>query len=119
MMGTSNSPHETLSRLNDLDDVAGAVAAPLLEELKAFQGGLVAGDEQHRRALVVAIGVLEPGAARHREVVELLPIEALAVDDGVSASLERRHQEARGLPQRTRPLARTQHLDEEGHGPKH
>src|SRR5271166_7195306 len=95
----------------DLDDIAGNVATPFLEEMKAFQRRLIARDEQDCRALVVAIDVLEPGAARHRQVVELRPIEALAIDDRVSATFERRDQEARGLPQRTRPLAGAQHLN--------
>src|SRR5437870_12119928 len=82
----------------DLHDVAGSVAAPLLEEVEAFQGRLVAGDEEDRRLLVVAVDMLEPGTARHCQIVELLPIEALAVDDRVSLALERRDQQARRLP---------------------
>src|SRR5262245_23700970 len=104
---------------DNLHDVAGRIAAPLLIEVEAFQGGLIARHEQHGGPFVVAVDVLEPGAARHRQVVECLPVNALAVDDRVSLALERGDQEARGLPHRQRPLARTQYLHEERHGLEH
>src|SRR5262249_57808234 len=83
-----------------LDDVPGGVAAPFLEQVEAFQCGLVARDEQDRRSFLVAVDVLEPGTARHREIIEFLPIETLAVDDRVSLALERSDQQARSLSDR-------------------
>ena len=60
-----------------------------------------------------------PGAAGHGERVEGAPVEAGIADDAVAASFQRRHQQARGLAQRLRPLAGAQHLREEGHRPEH
>src|SRR5215831_16335394 len=107
------------SSSGDLDDAAGGVAAPLLEQVEAFQCGLIAGDEQDGSLPVVAVNVLEPGAARHRQIVESLPVEALAIDDGVSPALERRDQQASCLPHGSCLLAGTQHLHEEGHSLEH
>src|SRR5215510_11077772 len=53
------------ARSGDLHDVAGRIATPLLEQVETFQRRLVARDEQHGGPLVVAVDVLEPGAARH------------------------------------------------------
>src|SRR5215467_7661018 len=50
----------------DFYDAAGGVATPLLEQVEAFQCRLIAGDEQDGGLPVVAVNVLEPGAARHR-----------------------------------------------------
>src|SRR5262249_1497171 len=101
---------------HQLDDVPGGVAAPFLEQVRAFQLGLVARDEQDGGSFVVAVDVLEPGAAGHCEIVEFLPVETLAVDDRVSLALEWSDQQARGLPHRARFLAGAQHLREECHG---
>src|SRR5262249_40146327 len=60
----------------DFHDVAGGVAAPLLEQMEALQRRLVARDEEDGWPLVVAVDVLEPGAAGHRQIVERLPVEA-------------------------------------------
>src|SRR6516164_4473403 len=54
------------SSSGDFHDAAGGVATPLFEEVEAFQCGLIAGDEQDGGLPVVAVDVLEPGAARHR-----------------------------------------------------
>src|SRR6516165_11214027 len=62
----SRQPGLARSSSGDFYDAAGGVAAPLLEQVKAFQCGLIAGDEQDGGLPVVAVNVLEPGAARHR-----------------------------------------------------
>src|SRR5258707_5009089 len=92
---------------HDLDDVPGGVATPFLEQMEAFQRGLVARDEQDRRSFLVAVDVLEPGTAGHCEIIEFFPIETLAVNDRVSLALERSDQQARSLPDRASFLART------------
>src|SRR5262249_28645285 len=66
---------------HQLDDVPGGVAAPFLEQVEAFQRGLVARDEQDRRSFLVAVDVLEPGTAGHCDIIEFFPIETLALDD--------------------------------------
>src|SRR5215831_4212985 len=73
---------------HQLDDVSAAVAAPFLEQVEAFQRGLVAGDEQDGGPFLVAVDVLEPGAAGHCDIVEFFPVESLAVDHRVSLALE-------------------------------
>jgi hypothetical protein len=77
---------------NDLHNVAGSVATPLRVEVEALQCRFVACDEQDRRPFFVAIDVLKPAAARHRKVVEFLPINPLAVDDRVTHAFEWRDQ---------------------------
>src|SRR5206468_2846129 len=62
-------------------DLVGFGAAPFLVQIELLERRLVAGDEQEHRILVRAVDVLEPRTARHRERVELLPVEALAIDD--------------------------------------
>ena len=59
-------PILALSSSGDFYDAAGGVATPLFEEVEAFQCRLIAGDEQDGGLPVVAVDVLEPGAARHR-----------------------------------------------------
>src|SRR5262249_31836002 len=59
-------PVRALSSSGDFYDAAGGVATPLLEQVEAFQCRLIAGDEQDGGLPVVAVDVLEPGAARHR-----------------------------------------------------
>src|SRR5262249_6743507 len=103
----------------EFHDVARGIAAPSLEQVKGFQRGLVAGDEQDCGLFRSAIDVLEPGAAGHREGVERAPIETLAVDDGIAAAFEWRDQQACSLTQRPRALARAQHLHKERHGLEH
>src|SRR5262249_45226265 len=90
---------------HQLDDLPGGVAAPFLEQVEAFQRRLVAPDEQDSGPFLVAVDVLEPGAAGHCDIVEFLPVETLAVDDRVSLALEWSDQQARGLPHRTSFLA--------------
>src|SRR5262249_60393788 len=103
----------------DFHDVAGGVATPLLEQVEAFQGGLIACDKQDGGLPIVAVDVLEPGTTGHCQIIEFFPIETLAVDDRVSLALERSDQQARSLADRTSFLARAQHLREECHGLEH
>ena len=57
-----------------------------------------------------------PGTAR---VSNCSQSKRLPSTIAVAPALERRDQQARGLPQRLRLLARPQHLHEEGHGLEH
>src|SRR5439155_20526108 len=97
----------------ELHDMAGGVTTPLLEQVEAFQRGLVARDEQDCRSFLGAVDVLEPGTAGHCEIIEVFPIETLAVDDRVSLALERSDQQAGSLPDRAGFLVRAQRLREE------
>src|SRR5579872_5554390 len=97
-------------RLEEADDLARRLAAPFLVETEGAQRRLVAGEEEDGGVALRTVDVLAPCAARHRERIEATPVEAFAIDDAVTATLERRNQQARGLFHRLGALARAQHL---------
>src|SRR2546425_5863610 len=76
----------------------------------------------HRRVLdreqdgvpTTGAGVLVPGPRRHHEHVTLVPVEALAVDDGVTGALEGQIDRAAGVAVRRGPHTGTDELDPAG-----
>ena len=67
---------------------------------EGLQGRFVAGDEQDGIVLVGFILVVKPGAARHGDGVERLPVEFLPIDNGRAGALESDADQARILSNR-------------------
>src|SRR3954471_381391 len=99
---------------DQLFGIAAGSAAVLAMQAERAQRRLVARDEEDHRLRFRFVDVLVPPIRRKSERVEVLPVEALAVDQRMpqAAAFERCDEKARGLLERARALARAQHLGE-------
>src|SRR5262245_12398776 len=104
------------SRSDEARHVSCLVATPFLVEGESLERRFVTGDKQEDGILVGTVHMLAPGAAGYRERVEFLPVEALAIDDGITLAAERGDEQARRLAQWQGLFARPQHLGEESDG---
>src|SRR5213076_1463393 len=100
--------------LNQFDDITRRTAAVARKKSECGQRRLVACNEQNQ-CIAAVVDEFGPEATGNRHRVETLELEALAVDERMTATLERCHKEARRLLDRQGLFTRSQHLHEERH----